>query len=177
VSLAFRFFFVCLLPVPIPSHILERTRIESKAEGKRDPANTHLIYLSFSFLLLLSVLCVWYDIDGMKQPGHARRRRRGRVGRQVQRECPVFAVDLDCHVQSRIPEPGSVVSFRGEVQAADTHHLSLLPRSILLSRHIGSYTSPRLAETLENRSDRYRQSWLSRMDNLSASSVSPTHWL
>lgn len=55
--------------------------------------------------------------------------------------------------------------------------LSILHYSILILCHIRSYTSPRLTDMLENRSDRYRQSWLSRTDNLSASSVSPTHWL
>jgi hypothetical protein len=83
-----------------------------------------------------------YGIDGMEQPGHARRGRRGRTGRQVQRESPSFPFKFDYPFQSWILGWGSVVSFCEEVQAADTHHLSLLPRSILLLRDIGSYTSP-----------------------------------
>jgi hypothetical protein len=74
----------------------------------------------------------------MKQPGHARRRRRGRTGRQVQRESPSSPVNLNYHIQSRILGSGTVEPFRGKVQAADTHHLSLLHRSIILSRHIRS---------------------------------------
>lgn len=122
--------------------LLGRTRIESKAEYDRNRADTHFVFLSFSFLLLLSVLCVWYDIDGMEQPGHARCGRRGRVGRQVQRESRSFPFKFDYHIQSWILGSGSVLLFRGKVQAADTHHLPLLHRSILLSRHIRSYTSP-----------------------------------